>query len=145
VLIDSPVEVCPASGDLDIGLIDKPAIADRVPGRPGRVDELSSKGLHPPVDRHVIHVDTTLGQQLLDIAIRQAVAQNQRTASAITPRGNRYPAGADDDTDFELITPPVSLMPPGTPTQESRYGALPVMCGLELVELRVRDDAARDR
>jgi hypothetical protein len=38
--------------------------------RPGRC-----LSIHPPVDRQVIHLDTSLGQQLLDIAIGQAVTQ----------------------------------------------------------------------
>jgi hypothetical protein len=31
--------------------------------------------LDPPVDRHVVHLDTTLGEQLLDISVGQAEAQ----------------------------------------------------------------------
>ncbi|MDT7732670.1 MAG: hypothetical protein QOK45_2923 [Mycobacterium sp.] len=33
------------------------------------------KGQHPPVDPHVIHLDATLGQQLLDVAIGRGVPQ----------------------------------------------------------------------
>jgi hypothetical protein len=33
VLIDRPVEVAPAAGDLDVGLLDEPPIAGRVPSR----------------------------------------------------------------------------------------------------------------
>ena len=40
VLIDRAVQVGPPSGDLDIGFIDEPPIAGRVPGRAGGVDEL---------------------------------------------------------------------------------------------------------
>jgi hypothetical protein len=38
VLIDRAVEVGPAAGDLDVGLIDKPSVAHRVPGWAGGVD-----------------------------------------------------------------------------------------------------------
>ena len=43
--------------------------------RAGGVDELRGEGLHPAVDRDVVDSNAALGQQLLDIAIRQAVAQ----------------------------------------------------------------------
>jgi hypothetical protein len=39
------------------------------------LDELRREPLHPPVYGHVIDGDATLGQQLLHIAVRQAVAQ----------------------------------------------------------------------
>jgi hypothetical protein len=75
VLIDRPVQGGPAARDLEIGLIDKPAVAARVAGRSGGVDELRGECLHPPVYRHVIHLDAALGQQLLDVAVGQPVAQ----------------------------------------------------------------------
>ena len=36
VLVDRAVEVGPTVGDLDVGLIDEPAVARRVPGRGAR-------------------------------------------------------------------------------------------------------------
>ena len=33
------------------------------------------KRLHPPVDRHVVDLDAALGEQLLDVAVGQRVAQ----------------------------------------------------------------------
>jgi hypothetical protein len=39
------------------------------------VGEQRGEPLHPLVHGHVIDIDATLGQQLLDIAIREAVAQ----------------------------------------------------------------------
>jgi hypothetical protein len=75
VLIDRPVEVGPAPGDFHVGLIDEPAIAGRVPRRARGIDELEREGLHPAVDRDVIDLDAALGQQLLDIAVGQPVAQ----------------------------------------------------------------------
>jgi hypothetical protein len=50
VLIDRPVEVGPAAGDLDVGFVDEPPIARHMAARPGSVDELPCEGLHPPVD-----------------------------------------------------------------------------------------------
>jgi hypothetical protein len=32
-------------------------------------------GLHPPAHRHVVDLDTPLGQQLLHVAVRKAIAQ----------------------------------------------------------------------
>jgi hypothetical protein len=75
VLIDRPVEVGPPPSDLHVRLVDKPPIAASVPGRAGGVDELSREGLHPAVDRDVIDFDAALSQQLLDVAVRQALAQ----------------------------------------------------------------------
>jgi hypothetical protein len=43
----------------------------------------------------MVHLDTALGQQLLDIPIRQSVRRYQRTATVITSDGNRNPANAD--------------------------------------------------
>jgi len=50
VLIDRPVEVLPPASDLDVGLLDKPAITRGLPSWPGSIDELSREPLHPPVD-----------------------------------------------------------------------------------------------
>ena len=43
--------------------------------RSRRIDEERCEALHPTIDSHVIDLDTTLDQQLLDIAIRQAIPQ----------------------------------------------------------------------
>jgi hypothetical protein len=44
----------------------------------------------------VIDLDAALGQQLLDVAVRQAVTQMyRRTATSITSRGKRYPGRND--------------------------------------------------
>ena len=75
MLVDGPVEVGPAAGDLDVGLVDKPPIPAGMPARTRGVDELHSEGLHPPVDGHVIDLDAALGEKLLHIAIGQPIAQ----------------------------------------------------------------------
>jgi hypothetical protein len=75
VLIDRAIEVVPAAGELDVGLIDKPSVAHRVPRRAGGVDELGREGLHPPVERSGVDLDAALGEQFLDVAVGQPVAQ----------------------------------------------------------------------
>jgi hypothetical protein len=55
VLVDRPVQVHPLPSDLQIRLVDEPAIPGDVPARPGRVDQLRGEPLYPPVDRDVIH------------------------------------------------------------------------------------------
>ena len=45
------------SGDLHVRLTGEPAISDRVPARAGRVDQFRREPLHPPKQRHVIHLD----------------------------------------------------------------------------------------
>jgi len=75
VLVDRAVEVRPAAGDLDVGLVDKPAVAHGVPCRAGSINELRGEGLYPAIHRDVIDPDATFGQQLFHVAIGQAVAQ----------------------------------------------------------------------
>jgi hypothetical protein len=50
VLVNRPVQVHPASGDLEIGLVHEPAVSGDVPARPGGVDQLGGEPLYPPVD-----------------------------------------------------------------------------------------------
>src|SRR5438270_4308924 len=73
VLVDGSVDVAPPAGDLDVGFVDIPAVADRVAARSGRVDQQRGEALHPPEHGDVIDLDSTLGQQFLDVAVRQAV------------------------------------------------------------------------
>jgi len=40
MLIDSPVEIGPFTGDLQVGLIDEPPVTRSVPAQPGSLDEL---------------------------------------------------------------------------------------------------------
>jgi hypothetical protein len=46
-----------------------------VAARPGRVGQQRCEALHPPEHRDVIDLDPMLGQQLLDVPIRQAEPQ----------------------------------------------------------------------
>jgi hypothetical protein len=38
ILVDRPIQIDPAPGDFDIGLINKPAITRHVPAGPGRIN-----------------------------------------------------------------------------------------------------------
>ena len=84
VLVHRPVHIPPAAADLDIRLVDIPAIADRL-------GQQRSEPVHPPVDRDVIDVDTALGQQLLDIAVGQPEPQG----TTGPPGGNWNRANAE--------------------------------------------------
>src|SRR4051794_8959821 len=75
MLVDRAVDIGPTAYDLNIRLVHEPAITCRVTGRARGVDEPRREGLQPPVDRDAIDLDTALGEQLLDIAVGQAVAQ----------------------------------------------------------------------
>jgi hypothetical protein len=61
------------------------------------------KGLHPPVDPHVIHLDAAFGQQILDIAVEQAVAPVPAHRERDYLAREAVPAGAEQAA-FELIT-----------------------------------------
>src|SRR5512135_3430299 len=75
MLIDGPVQVRTPTGDLDVGLIGEPPVARGVSARAGGLDELHCEALDPAVDGDVIDGDAALGQQLLYVAVGQAVAQ----------------------------------------------------------------------
>jgi hypothetical protein len=74
VLINRPIDVAPHAGDLHIGLIHEPPQPDRMPARSRGVDEQGREPLHPTKERDVIDVDATLGEELLEIAVRQPEA-----------------------------------------------------------------------
>jgi hypothetical protein len=61
--------------------------------------------LDPAIHGDVIDVHASLGEQLLDVTVGQAVPQ-VRTATEITSRGNRNPANADGA--LEKVTRTVS-------------------------------------
>jgi hypothetical protein len=75
MLIDGPVGIAPSPSDLQVGLVDEPPVSWDVAARSGSLDELQGEALHPPVNGDVINGYTALGQQLLDIPVRQAIAQ----------------------------------------------------------------------
>jgi hypothetical protein len=53
VLVDRPVQIDPATGNLDVGLIHKPTITCSVPAGSCRIDEQRGEPLHPAVDGDV--------------------------------------------------------------------------------------------
>jgi hypothetical protein len=71
----APVDIAPAPGHLDIGLIHLPAAADRVLAGSGCLGQQRREAQHSAVDRHMVHLDTPLGEELLDVAIGQSEAQ----------------------------------------------------------------------
>ena len=75
VLVDGPVDVPPHSGDLDVGFVDEPPVADGTPARTGSVDQLRGESLDPPVQGDMVHLDAALGEELLKIPVGQAVPQ----------------------------------------------------------------------
>ena len=46
-----------------------------MPARPGRVDQQRREALHPPEQGDVIDLDAALGEELLEIAVRQPEPQ----------------------------------------------------------------------
>ena len=62
------------SGDLHVRLTGERAISDRVPARTGRVDQFRREPLHPPKQRHVIHLDAALLDEAPD-PVGQGVPQ----------------------------------------------------------------------
>ena len=63
----------PPASDLHVGLV-QPAVPDQVRRRAGRLGQQRRESLHPPVDGHVVDLDTAFGQELLDVAVGQAEA-----------------------------------------------------------------------
>ena len=72
-----PVDIAPNTIDLDVGLVDEPPVAGRVPGEAGGIREQGREPLHPPVDGDVIDLDTSLGKQLLDIMTHDETAPSR--------------------------------------------------------------------
>jgi hypothetical protein len=61
----------------------------------------------------VVDLDAVLGQQLLDIAVGQPVAQVPAHRDRDHLSRERYPAGGDDTADFRLNTGSVSVTATG--------------------------------
>jgi hypothetical protein len=69
MVIDGAVDVAPHARHLHVGFVDEPAVTDGISVRVGRVDQDRREALHPPVQRDVINVDTTLSEEFFEIAI----------------------------------------------------------------------------
>jgi hypothetical protein len=95
-----------------------------VPAELGRLNEQRGERLHPPVDRDMIDLDASLGQQLLSVPVRSPYRKYQRTATVITSGGNRNPAkldlGAGSRTRQRRIN--TACPKPQRWTQQCRYG-----------------------
>jgi hypothetical protein len=74
-LVDRSVHVPPSPGDFHVGLVHEPAIAYSVPAGAGGLGQQRREPLYPAVDGDVISLDTTLGEEFLDVAIGQPEAQ----------------------------------------------------------------------
>jgi hypothetical protein len=95
VLVDCPVDVPPDTVDLDVGLVDEPSVTDGVTGRAGGIDQFRGEPLDPAERGHVIDVDAALGEELLQVPVRQALAQVPADRQEDHIRGNRNPAKAE--------------------------------------------------
>jgi hypothetical protein len=73
-LVDRAVDVAPPTGDPHVGLVDLPAVSHQVPAGPGNLGQQWREPLHPAVDREVVDLEAALGEQLFDVAVRQAKA-----------------------------------------------------------------------
>jgi hypothetical protein len=72
-------------------------------------EDLGRKSLYPPIDRHVIDRDPALCAQLLHSHITtfrsdKPYRRYERTATAITSRGKRRPANAEDPSQTVIRT-----------------------------------------
>jgi hypothetical protein len=73
-LVDRAIDVAPLPSHVHIGLVGLPAVTDGVPTRPSGLGQQRREPQHPAVDRDVIDLDPTLGQQLFDVAVGQPKA-----------------------------------------------------------------------
>jgi hypothetical protein len=74
-LVDRAVEIDPPPDDLNLRFIDEPPIPNHVTTGSCGVDEQWGEPLHPAIDGHMINVDTTFSEQLLDVPVGQAIAE----------------------------------------------------------------------
>jgi len=73
-LVDRAVDIASAPSHLHICLVHRPSIPDGVSTWPGSLGQQGHEAQYPPIDRDVVDLDATLGEQFLDVAIRQAEA-----------------------------------------------------------------------
>jgi hypothetical protein len=74
-LVDRPVDVAPTASHLHRGLICLPAIPDRVPAGPGRLDQERCEPHDPAGDGDVVNLDAALSEQLFDVAVEETNAK----------------------------------------------------------------------
>jgi hypothetical protein len=72
-----------------------PAVANGMPAGPGRLGEQAGEAKHPPVDGDMVHLDTALSEQFLDVAVGQPKAQGPADRQDDDVGGKRKQAKAD--------------------------------------------------
>src|SRR5664280_251937 len=75
VLVDRPVDVPPAAGDLHVGLVDEPTAAGAMPTWSGRVHQQWRDPLDPSEQGDLVDLDAAFSEELLEIPVRQPVPQ----------------------------------------------------------------------
>jgi hypothetical protein len=88
-----PEQVAPHPSDLQVGLIDMPAISDEVLSSPSGLRELRREPLDPPVDADVIDLDAALRQPRRSEGKTEPQVPADR--QVMTSGGKRYPAKAE--------------------------------------------------
>jgi hypothetical protein len=61
-LVDRTIDVPPAAGHSDVGLVHQPTISYGVPARAGSLGQQACEPLHPSVDGDVVDLDAALGE-----------------------------------------------------------------------------------
>jgi hypothetical protein len=74
-LVNGPVDVSPGPGNLDVGLVDEPATTHAVAAWSGRVDEQWRESLDPSKQGHMVDLDASLSEELLEIPVGKSVAK----------------------------------------------------------------------
>ena len=74
-LVDRPEQAAPGPADLQVRLIDVPAIPDQMLSSSCGLGELRREALDPAVDRDVVDLGPALGQELLDVPVGEAEPQ----------------------------------------------------------------------
>jgi hypothetical protein len=70
-LVDRTADIAPPPGDPHLRLVHRPAISHGVATRSGSLSQQRRAPKHPSIHRDVVDLDATLGQQFLEVAVRQ--------------------------------------------------------------------------
>jgi hypothetical protein len=109
-LIDGAIDVAPLACDLHVGLVDLAAVANSVPTGPGSLDQQRREAADPAIDGGVVDLDAALGEQLLDVAVRQREAQ--------------VPAHREDDHRLCCVWSGPGMLTPTVGLRSDRQGQL---------------------
>lgn len=91
-LVYRPVQVAPPATDLHIGLVDAPAAPGHMPAGAGRLDEQRGESAHPLIDGDVVDLDAALGEQRLDVPVRQPILRLSAHCQCYHPWWGAEPA-----------------------------------------------------